>query len=104
MQAGTEKLGVIEASYASAIIGVLSPVSSHCSFWLEHFAQPIRSVSCTEQDQSSGLGSPPVVPVTPWCRESAVHVEVCHNWFQAGLRPGGQRPLGFWTPLPPDAR
>ena len=24
------KLGVIEASYASAIIGVLSPVSSHC--------------------------------------------------------------------------
>ena len=25
-----EKLGVIEASYASAIIGVLSPVSSHC--------------------------------------------------------------------------
>src|SRR5271157_1266068 len=29
MQAGTEKLGVIEASYASAIIGVLSPVSSH---------------------------------------------------------------------------
>src|SRR5208282_1601802 len=32
MQAGTEKLGVIEASYASAIIGVLSPVSSHCCF------------------------------------------------------------------------
>jgi len=31
MQAGAEKLGVIEASYASAIIGVLSPVSSHCS-------------------------------------------------------------------------
>ena len=30
MQAGAEKLGVIEASYASAIIGVLSPVSSHC--------------------------------------------------------------------------
>ncbi len=30
VQAGTEKLGVIEASYASAIIGVLSPVSSHC--------------------------------------------------------------------------
>src|SRR5271157_4154374 len=29
MQAGTEKLGVIEASYASAIIGVLSPVSAH---------------------------------------------------------------------------
>ena len=29
MQAGAEKLGVIEASYASAIIGVLSPVSSH---------------------------------------------------------------------------
>ena len=28
MQAGAEKLGVIEASYASAIIGVLSPVSS----------------------------------------------------------------------------
>ena len=25
-----KKLGVIEASYASAIIGVLSPVSSHC--------------------------------------------------------------------------
>src|SRR5208283_4408807 len=32
MQAGTGKLGVIEASYASAIIGVLSPVSSHCCF------------------------------------------------------------------------
>ena len=32
MQAGAEKLGVIEASYASAIIGVLSPVSSHCFF------------------------------------------------------------------------
>src|SRR5271165_4851368 len=32
MQAGAEKLGVIEASYASAIIGVLSPVSSHCVF------------------------------------------------------------------------
>ena len=30
MQAGAEKLGVLEASYASAIIGVLSPVSSHC--------------------------------------------------------------------------
>jgi len=30
MQAGAEKLGVIEASYAAAIIGVLSPVSSHC--------------------------------------------------------------------------
>ena len=29
VQAGAEKLGVIEASYASAIIGVLSPVSSH---------------------------------------------------------------------------
>ena len=29
MQAGTEKLAVIEASYASAIIGVLNPVSSH---------------------------------------------------------------------------
>src|SRR5208283_2068661 len=35
MQTGTQKLGVIEASYASAIIGVLSPVSSHCSFWGE---------------------------------------------------------------------
>jgi hypothetical protein len=32
MHAGAEKLGVIEASYASAIIGVLSPVSSHCCF------------------------------------------------------------------------
>ena len=30
MQAGAGKLGVIKASYASAIIGVLSPVSSHC--------------------------------------------------------------------------
>ena len=30
MQAGAEKLGVLEASYAAAIIGVLSPVSSHC--------------------------------------------------------------------------
>jgi len=29
MQAGAGKLGVIEASYASAIIGVLNPVSSH---------------------------------------------------------------------------
>ena len=29
VQAGAEKLGVIQASYASAIIGVLSPVSSH---------------------------------------------------------------------------
>ena len=29
MQACAEKLGVIEASYASAIIGVLGPVSSH---------------------------------------------------------------------------
>jgi len=28
--ASAEKLGVVEASYASAIIGVLSPVSSHC--------------------------------------------------------------------------
>src|SRR5271166_1415285 len=32
MQAGAKKLGVIEASYASTIIGVLSPVSSHCSY------------------------------------------------------------------------
>ena len=32
VQAGAEKLGVIEASYASAIIGVLSPVSSHCFY------------------------------------------------------------------------
>ena len=32
MQACARKLGVIEASYASAIIGVLSPVSSHCYF------------------------------------------------------------------------
>ena len=32
MQPGAGKLGVIEASYASAIIGVLSPVSSHCFF------------------------------------------------------------------------
>ena len=32
VQAGTEKSGVMEASYASAIIGVLSPVSSHCLF------------------------------------------------------------------------
>jgi len=31
VQAGAGKLGVIEASYASAIIGVLSPVSSHWS-------------------------------------------------------------------------
>src|SRR5271166_3157937 len=30
MQSGAKKLGVIEASYASAIISVLSPVSSHC--------------------------------------------------------------------------
>ena len=30
VQAGAKKLGVIEASYASAIIGVLSAVSSHC--------------------------------------------------------------------------
>ena len=30
MQAGDQKLGVIVASYASAIIGVFSPVSSHC--------------------------------------------------------------------------
>ncbi len=30
VQAGAEKLGVIEASYASAIIGVLSPVSPRC--------------------------------------------------------------------------
>src|SRR5208337_358305 len=29
VQAGAQKLGVIEASYASAIIGVVSPVSSH---------------------------------------------------------------------------
>ena len=29
VQAGAEKLGVIQASYASAITGVLSPVSSH---------------------------------------------------------------------------
>ena len=35
MQAGAKKLGVIEASYASAIIGVLSPVSSHCFEWPE---------------------------------------------------------------------
>ena len=32
MQAGAERLGVIEASYAVAIIGVLSPVSAHCRF------------------------------------------------------------------------
>ena len=32
VQAGAEKLGVLEASYAAAIIGVLSPVSSHCLF------------------------------------------------------------------------
>ena len=38
MQAGAEKLGVIEASYASAIIGVLSPVSSHCLFSHRDFA------------------------------------------------------------------
>ena len=31
MQSGTEKLGVMEASHASAIIGVLGPVSSHGS-------------------------------------------------------------------------
>src|SRR5271165_6180406 len=36
MQAGAEKLGVIEASYASAIIGVLSPVSSHCPYSVCH--------------------------------------------------------------------
>ena len=36
MQAGAEKLGVIEASYASAIIGVLSPVSSHCLYSVCH--------------------------------------------------------------------
>ena len=35
MQAGAEKLGVIEASYASAIIGVLSPVSSHCLSYVD---------------------------------------------------------------------
>ena len=29
VQAGAQKLGVLEASYASTIIGVLSPVSSH---------------------------------------------------------------------------
>ena len=32
VQAGAGKSGVIEASYASAIIGVLSPVSYHCLF------------------------------------------------------------------------
>src|SRR5271165_6550477 len=36
MQACAEKLGVIEASYASAIIGVLSPVSSHCLYSVCH--------------------------------------------------------------------
>jgi hypothetical protein len=40
MQAGAGKLGVIEASYASAIIGVLSPVSSHCL--VSHSAFGIR--------------------------------------------------------------
>src|SRR5271157_427777 len=40
VQAGAEKLGVIEASYASAIIGVLSPVSSHCFFSPHAAAQP----------------------------------------------------------------
>jgi hypothetical protein len=40
VQAGTEKLGVIQASYASAIIGVLSPVSSHCFFSPHAAAQP----------------------------------------------------------------
>ena len=41
VQAGAEKLGVIEASYASAIIGVLSPVSSHC------FLSPLAHFGCT---------------------------------------------------------
>src|SRR5208337_4165098 len=41
MQAGAEKLGVIEASYASAIIGVLSPVSSHCLYSDSDFFQRI---------------------------------------------------------------
>src|SRR5208337_1299458 len=43
VQAGAEKLGVIEPSYASAIIGVLSPVSSHC-YEMLHFGAfyPIR--------------------------------------------------------------
>src|SRR5271157_4043098 len=36
VQAGAEKSGVIEASYASAIIGVLSPVSSHCLYSVCH--------------------------------------------------------------------
>src|SRR5208337_2460361 len=44
MQAGAEKLGVIEASYASAIIGVLSPVSSHC-YEMLHFPVFFRSLA-----------------------------------------------------------
>ncbi len=36
MQAGAENLGVIEARYASAIFGVLSPVSSHCLYSVCH--------------------------------------------------------------------
>src|SRR5208283_3372282 len=44
MQAGAGKLGVIEASYASAIIGVLSPVSSHCFFDVGLHPFPITQV------------------------------------------------------------
>ena len=38
MHAYAEKLGATEASYVSAIIGVLSPVSSHCLFSHRDFA------------------------------------------------------------------
>src|SRR5271157_5133193 len=54
VQAGVEKSGVIEASYASAIIGVLSPVSSHCLYSVCH-----RTRQFVRTNQSVSPRSPP---------------------------------------------
>src|SRR5271166_3578496 len=47
MQASAEKLGVIEASYASAIIGVLSPVSSLLSPVSSHCFYKVQPISAS---------------------------------------------------------
>ncbi len=61
MQAGTRKLGVIEASYASAIIGVLSPVSSHCPYSVCHRNSVCyRPGQFLRTNQSVSPRSPPV--------------------------------------------
>ena len=93
MQAGAEKLGVIEASYASAIIGVLSPVSSHLSYYAPSQAIPAENP----------IRSPPLAAARPLY--SLVAGGAQRQWLQACLPKANHRfPLASFSAFLATAR